>query len=254
MRDLEKRERAAIEAVDPHLWQPLRGWQYLTANNTADYVLQCGAFHMFDNGYGRGNFGNNEENGGVLYGTTAFVMAAETYAASYDDFKLLSQHFDRVADQLEAEDYTQKPDAAHSEYLQTPLTDELVDTLCRARRGIEDPPKPNQLDKYGEHQCNNYQNASHDLPESSAYLYAFVQGLLSLVIDAFGNVLVHGTMISPASADPVLVHLPSDVLGRWPSAVAEVHVDGLNVFGQRKSLACRRVGADLVCAPSDAPF
>ena len=129
-----------------------------------------GDWHIFDSAAGPadgyGQFGNTEENGGVILSTTALVFGAGVYPEMWSDFSEMARAVMAGAQQLgEGANGTSTPlMAASREYLRRPIpAGGVVQQLCAARRGgakalTGDP------DRWGEHWCDYYKSVSWNLP------------------------------------------------------------------------------------------
>jgi hypothetical protein len=237
-----------LESVNVTLWRASSQWKRRGAKGFAVRANNTGGdWHIFDpaegpaDGYGQ--FGNTEENGGIILSTTALVFAAGVYPKLWSDFREMARAVTTGALQLsEGANGTSTPlMASFREYLRLPIArGGIVEHLCAARRG----EKAHEYDRWGEQWCNYYKSVSWNLPGGGSFAYAFARGLLRLdvAINA-GTLTVYG---APIPLDPqqaaTAVPLPAWAQARWPTELRDVgttiKVTGVNVLGTPCHLTC----------------
>lgn len=167
-----------FEAVSPSLWlaadrwalKDAGGFALRSANQTGDWMLFDPAAGAAD---GNGNYGLQEENGGVLLSTAAFVMEvggggnatappdpgapflprAGPYPGIYRDWAGLVGALGNVSAQLAAGDTAAPLADAAPGYLRAPINASLVQALCAAPRG---PGALTNKDPWGRAWCDYY--------------------------------------------------------------------------------------------------
>ena len=251
----------SIEFVNVTLWRASSGWTRRSANGFAVRAADAGGdWHIFDPAAGpadgHGQFGNTEENGGVILATTALVFRAGVHPKVWALFSEMARAVMAGALQLnKGANGTSTPlMAASREHLRRPITQRgLVQHLCAARRG-EATALTGHPDRWGEHWCNHYKSVSWNLPGAGSFVYAFARGLLRLdVAIAAGTLVVHGIPIPFGHQAATAVPVPHWAQVRWPAELrgvgTAVEVIGINVLGAPHDLTCTVGSAsiDLTC-------
>lgn len=234
-----------IEAVNPVLWRASSKWKL---RDTKGFAIrsknQSGDWQIFADPYkdGYGQWGNTEENGGILLSTTSLVFSAGIYPEMFSDFESLVTNLTAISEQLAAgENGTHTPLLSKNRDMlrESIIHGSVPSWLCQQARHLI-PTEP--ADRFGDHWCDYYKSVSFNLPSAGAFVYAFAKGLLSLHIpiqhnSLIKNVLVYGTSIV-SDSDLVQVDLPVWVQKRWPPEVGSIGIDGINVAGTTHSLNC----------------
>jgi len=250
-----------IEAVDPALWRASSRWG--TSVDARGFALRRnstpGDWQIFNpttgaaDGYGQ--WGNTEENGGVLMSTSALVFQAGPYGdAMLADFEAPVRALANASLQLAAGagGVAAGPllaAAGQRDLLRARIAPGSVPmALCEQARRLK---HGGRADRWGEHWCDYYKDVSWNLPGAGAFVFGWAKGLLQLQLPlptaaeaaaaaAAGSaavVTVYGTAVREA-AGSVAVALPAWAQPRWPRAVAAVEVIGMNVGGRPHSLLC----------------
>jgi hypothetical protein len=238
-----------IEAVTPNVWRAADGWSYKDAEGFALRLPnQTGDWHLFREGDGNGNYALQEENGGRLLSTTAFLFEAGVDPDMLDDWSSLVQRLEALLGELQAAGSGSGPPSppppllpGQQLYLRTPMVSELVQALCTQVR----PGANVTLDRWGTTVCSRYKSVTYDLPESGAFVFAFASGLLDLEVPvpvasgATPALRIHGTVV-PVPCAMCAIPLPLKAATRWPPGLAQLTVAGLNVGRLRNvSLDCQ---------------
>ncbi len=193
-------------------------------NQTGDWML----FPPSDHGDGNGNFGLQEENGGVLLSTTVFVQEAAANGAAvnipmFEVWAATVSAMSGIGTQLAAKDSTYPLLPNDRAALRVPMESTLVSYLCAVPRG----PSANTTDPWGGTECSYYKSVTYALPENGLLVYNIVRGLLQLNINAAGQLSVSGVALTVPSASTVPMPPAFD------SSIASITVNGLNVGAQR---------------------
>lgn len=260
-----------FESVSPMLWLASDRWNYKTPQGFAiREASQTGDWMIFDPSAGpadgNGNYGTQEENGGALLSTTAFVLEAGNggpnatspaldpaqpftprsgpYSEMYADWKQFVGALANISAQLQAHDTSHPLLSQYPGFLRRPITNSMIQQLCANPRGSG---SLSNKDPWGQAWCDYYKSVSLDLPEDGLVLWSFVRGLLGLYVNAGGQLSLFGQPL------PIPGTLDFQVPAGWPQEVAGVNVTGLAVGAQHGvSLSCfvmADVGA-LSCASS----
>lgn len=231
----------AVEDVEVRLWEQQEKWLFLTPSGRAEHTsYQTDDWHIFDAPYnGYGNYRYQEENGGYLLSTTAFMLQAGPYPKMLSDWQGLSTRLDEIFNHLERwranGGHLPVSMLAHApEYLRKRVTDPTVYTLCRGKRTPENGEIP--LDIFGEEECKYYKSVSYHLPEAGEYLYALVEGLLRLEVRPTGAVLVYGQPLTVGSERTL--DLAALGVGGIPPELTTLEITKLNVQGRPMNLTC----------------
>lgn len=254
----------SIESVTPLAWLAADRWNDKDANGYAVREWnQTGDWMMFNTSSGadgNGNYGLQEENGGRLLSTSAFVfetgngggsqptvgvMSSSPYAEITQDWADFVEVVTNITLQLEAGDYNEPL----LPYSNPPMTrtrmvnGSLPQHLCAVPRGEGSLTKK---DLFGYAWCDYYKTVSFDLPEAGLALYSFVKGLLGLYVRADGTLLIAGQPL-PTPTGSLTVPVPPG----WPATTQTVSVIGLNVGkSQAITLFCAAQGSELMCTTS----
>eukprot|EP00052_Salpingoeca_macrocollata_P023768 m.209891 g.209891 ORF g.209891 m.209891 type:complete len:289 (-) comp22102_c1_seq15:333-1199(-) len=199
--------------VSTYIWLPGYRWKYRDSDGFAlEEAQQTGDWQRSGDGYG--NWGNVEENGGVIMSTFGLVLDAGVYKDMYKDFRGLVVALDSIAQQLRTHNASAALDASHTRH---PIQQALVRQLCA---NVRPASSPQHLDWWGAQWCFFYKSVSHDLPEAGYFLGAFVHGLLDLDLLTRdpGLISIHGTLV-PLTGQPTAVPLPPPVAEQWPTTV-----------------------------------
>jgi hypothetical protein len=214
-------------------------------------------WHMFKNGLGNGNFGNQEENGGALLSTTSFLFEAGPYPEMYDDFKSFVSKMNLVSA------WVARPGAGHDVaafqgYLRKQMTDQRVRELCARPRTNPRGGKLSDLkaDPLGKTICDYYKSVSYHLPESGAVAHSFVVGLLKLRLSVSSGASIYGQPfdfdrrgLNGRFVGPDIAMTQAEI-SQWPIEVESIRVSGLRVAGRVVTLSCGRISAGLRCSVS----
>lgn len=222
-------------------------------------------FNPIDPGpLGTGSWANNNQNGGLMFGTSSFVMEVGPYKSMFADYKKLLLAFRQLIADIDTALHSgpsptrQRPpllannsDAARL-LLKPPLEEGLVRDLCINIRQKYYDPDIVTPDYWNATECDHNQNyVEWALPENGHWIYAFAKGLLRLevtlepqVAHTIGipasGVFVHGTRITWGEMQRV--PLEAQIASVWPIGVKTVFLDGLNVGGWQAALNCTAMG------------
>lgn len=247
-----------LEETSPLTFQPSAAWALTTPDGFAiRSVNETGDWHMFgrQGGDGYGEWGNQGENGGRFWTTSAMVWEASSiagpYAEAYSDWRRLVVGLTDVGNQLAANDTSAPLSSNDPTFIATPATDPLVNYLCvavRQKAGFK-----NVTDAWGNILCDYYQDVGWSTPENGVALYSFIKGIIGLQVGASGNVTLFGTPLPLCSsaAGAITVALPGSSV--WPAEVANVSILGLMVGGRNATIACSHAGSapfQLQCSSS----
>lgn len=222
-----------VEDVTPDIWEAQHTWCWLTDRGMAVFApppKQCQDWHLFETEPGNGNWGYQEENGGILFSTTTFVLQAGPYPEMIADWQRLSTRIDEIVNHVGRGAFN-VPLLAHDRaFLRRPIENSVVRMLCENGR----PAQP--ADSFHENICSYYKSISYHLPEAGTYVYALLEGLLSLKIGTDGGVSVYGRVLTPG----VVTDLDLASLGirGIPAELASIDASHLNVSGRKASLSC----------------
>jgi hypothetical protein len=226
-----------VEQTSPLFWDAHRTWSSTTTVNGisgfASWVSnQTGDWHIFGNGIGNGNFGLQENNGGVLLSTTGFTFAAGPYPEMFQDYKGLVTSLDRIGDAVVAGTFNAyaDPDA------RKPITNAQVFTFCSNAR----PGLGQSLDYQSAMFCGFYKDITYNLPEGGVFPSAFVEGLLRLKVAPNGSVTFYGQPLDATNRT-------ATITSRFPPEITAVTVTDYNVFGVPRTILCTRSGSQLTC-------
>jgi hypothetical protein len=242
-----------IESVNVSLWRASTSWHQRDNDGFARRTPGSGGdWQIFSpsqppDGYGQ--FGNTEENGGVVLSTTALVFEAGPYPSMYNDFVALVDVLTTISQQLGIMDsgVAEGPLLAHNRsYLRRPIASNSVPQVqCKAARKLPndqlDPP-----DRWSERWCDYYKSVSYNLPGAGAFVYSFAKGLLQLEIPIVNDsvrdpsVSVWGTTVLCGGMQQ-RVSLPQWAIVRWPVELLQgftIEVVGLNIGGIPYNLEC----------------
>jgi hypothetical protein len=245
-----------IERVNVSLWRASTGWHqrdsYGFARRTRDsggdwQIFPPTADGSDEDGYGQ--FGNTEENGGIVLSTTALVFESGPYPRMYSDFVALVDVLTAMSQQLESMDsgVAEGPLLVHNRsYLRRPIAlNSVPQQQCKAARKLpndqRDPP-----DRWSERWCDYYKSVSYNLPGAGAFVYSFAKGLLQIEIPIVDDsvrdpsVSVWGTTVLCGGIQQQ-VSLPQWAIARWPVELLRgftIDVSGLNVGGRAYNLEC----------------
>jgi hypothetical protein len=235
-----------VESVSPDIWAANADWTSKTTN-PAGFAAKVpsvgGDWHLFADGVGRGNFGRQENNGGVLLVNAAFVYDVGSYPDIYADWKGFVSAVNQMTGQLAAGVW--RP-AAFQQYIRSPVIDPLVLQVCA--NGSQFP-----VDGDGKTLCHYYKSVSYHLPEAGAMAPAFVSGLLKLnvsvggALTVYGSPFVTGLVSSGGGYVTQFIPMTSAQIAAWPSEVTSVAVDDFRVRGALLDFTCSRTSGGLNC-------
>lgn len=244
-----------IERVNVSLWRASSSWHQRdrhgfarrTPDSGGDWQIFAPGDGSDEDGYGQ--YGNTEENGGIVLSTTALVFESGPYPQMYSDFAALVDVLTAIAQQLDMADggVASGPLLAHNRsYLRRPMASKSIpQKLCMAARRLPNdqryPP-----DRWSERWCDYYKSVSYNLPGAGAFVYSFAKGLLQINIPIVDDsvhdpsVTVWGTTVLGGGIQQ-RVAIPQWAIARWPVELLQgftIDVVGLNVGGQPYTLEC----------------
>jgi hypothetical protein len=231
-----------------------RFWARYDVNGKRDFSQQ-GDWHLFTNRKGNGDFGNQEENGGVLLSTTAFIFEAGPYSEIYADWKTFVTKMNLIAAWIKQ---GSGDTGGFSEYLRKSIEDPFVKLLCqRARRLVPRdataPEADTPTDGFGGQWCDYYKSVSYNLPENGAVAHSFVLGLLNLKLWTQGRATMYGQSFAFNNRNNEGQFVSQNIpmthkqIASWPPEVKSVTVSGFRFNGKKVTLTCDRAAAGLIC-------